>query len=176
MKISDCRRLSTNDFERVDIPANNPFVSAYTKRATPIGETPTPHFPDSTRSGITDIPVCTVRKYQICTHALHHHSFARSLSFKTVSQACLGCVRALEEIQLRGSHCAIFQRVEDKNGKMHHQVPESQARKPTRHPLVLLTCRKDCRRARGARCRHEGPRRPGLPRRRARRRLGTGMC
>jgi hypothetical protein len=67
MKISDWRRLSTNDFEGVDIPANNPFVSAYTKRATPIGETPTPHFPASTRSGITDIPVCTVRKYQIRT-------------------------------------------------------------------------------------------------------------
>jgi hypothetical protein len=32
--------------------------------------------------------------------------------------------------------------VEDKNGKMHHQLPEPQARKPKRHPLVLLTCRK----------------------------------
>jgi len=132
------------------------------------------------------------------THALPLHSFARILSFKTVSQptqalhssltfttnasltfktvseACLGCVRALEDIRLRGSRCAIFQRVEDENGKTHHQLPEAQARKPTRHPLVLVSCRKDCRRARGARRRHEGPRRPGLPRRRARRRLGTG--
>ena len=127
-------------------------------------------------------------------HALPRHSFARSLTyktvsqafiqdglttntsltFKTVSQACLGCVRALEDIRLRGSRCAIFQRVEDENGETHHQLPEAQARKPTRHPLVLVSCRKDCRRARGARRRHEGPRRPGLPRRRARRRLGTG--
>ena len=75
------------------------------------------------------------------THALPHHSFDRSLSFKTVSQACLGCVRALEDIQLRGSHCAIFQGVEDENGKMHYQLPDPQARKPTRHPLVLLTGR-----------------------------------
>ncbi len=85
-----------NDVERVHIRANNP-LSAYTKRATPIGETPTAHFPASTRSGITDIPVCTVQKYRMRTHALPHHSFARILSFKPVSQACLGCVRALQD-------------------------------------------------------------------------------